>query len=169
MPRSIEFSSMIVSDHIVMAKLVASKTNPPLGALITAEAVSSKVKVTTSWGQETSFTSPAAGASSTSSGIARWVRILNSLCLSKCCLLSPMDQVSWPCPISEKTIVISTYHQMFGEAEWFTVWIRFCAGEDWGGSLAHLQSGTSLLSLWTPGVSHLPWLCPPACNIPGKY
>ena len=71
MPRSTEFSSMIVSDNIVMAKLVASKTNPPLGALITAEAVSSKVKVTTSWGQETSFTSPAAGASSTSSGIAR--------------------------------------------------------------------------------------------------
>ena len=54
-----------------MSKLVASKTNPPLGALMTASALTSKTPVTVSWSKETSLTSQGAVSSTTSPGIAR--------------------------------------------------------------------------------------------------
>ena len=54
-----------------MPNFVASKAKVPLGALITAEALKSKVKVTVSWGQETSFTADGTVVASTSSGVAR--------------------------------------------------------------------------------------------------
>ena len=56
-----------------MSKLVSSKSNPPLGALITANALSSKTPVALSWGQETSFTADGAVIAANSSGISRYV------------------------------------------------------------------------------------------------
>ena len=56
-----------------MSKLVSSKSNPPLGALITANALSTKTPVAFSWGQETSFTADGAVIAANSSGISRYV------------------------------------------------------------------------------------------------
>ena len=56
-----------------MSKLVSSKSNPPLGAMMTANALSSKTPVSLSWGQETSFTSDGAVIAANSSGISRYV------------------------------------------------------------------------------------------------
>ena len=61
-------------DIFRMSKFVASKANAPLGALITAEALSPKTSVSVSWGQETCFTSTQGSVlSTTSSGTARCV------------------------------------------------------------------------------------------------
>ena len=54
-----------------MSTLVASKGSPPLGAMLTASALSSKTPVTVTWGQETCFTSQGVTAATTSSGTAR--------------------------------------------------------------------------------------------------
>jgi len=55
-----------------MTKLVASKTCPPIGAMITAKAVSDKVSVATSWGQDTSLlTADGSVGATTSGGSAR--------------------------------------------------------------------------------------------------
>ena len=56
-----------------MSKLVSSKSNPPLGAMMTANALSSKTPVSLSWGQETCFTSDGAVVAANSSGISRYV------------------------------------------------------------------------------------------------
>ena len=56
-----------------MSTLVASKGSPPLGAMLTASALSSKTPVTVTWGQETCFTSQGVTAATTSSGTARLV------------------------------------------------------------------------------------------------
>jgi len=64
-----------------MPKLIASKSSPPLGALISTQAVSSKLKVEVTWGNETSLTlqSGALGAT-TSPGISRCLaRLVTSL------------------------------------------------------------------------------------------
>ena len=55
-----------------MSKLVASKSSPPLGALITAKAVSNKLSVAVSWGQDTCFsTENGSIGATTSAGAAR--------------------------------------------------------------------------------------------------
>jgi len=55
-----------------MTKLVASKTSPPIGALVTSKAVSGKVSVTISWGQDTCFTTEGGSiGATTSAGTSR--------------------------------------------------------------------------------------------------
>ena len=51
----ISFSFPVFAER-AMPKLVASKTCPPVGALVTARAVSGQVAVEVSWGQATSLT-----------------------------------------------------------------------------------------------------------------
>ena len=50
----ISFSSPVFSER-AMPKLVGSKTCPPVGALVSARAVSSQVSVEVTWGQATSL------------------------------------------------------------------------------------------------------------------
>ena len=59
-----------------MTELVASKTSAPLGAVITAQAVTGKTAVRVSWGQETSFTHSGETQATTSANTSRY-------CLSK--------------------------------------------------------------------------------------
>jgi len=55
-----------------MTKLVASKTCPPIGAMITAKAVSDKVSIAITWGQDTYFsTAEGSTGATTSAGSAR--------------------------------------------------------------------------------------------------
>ena len=55
-----------------MTKLVACKTSPPIGALVTAKAVSGKLSVGISWGQDTCFTVEGGSiGATTSAGTAR--------------------------------------------------------------------------------------------------
>ena len=55
-----------------MTKLVASKTSAPIGALVTSKAVSGKVSVTISWGQDTCFTTEGGSiGATTSAGTSR--------------------------------------------------------------------------------------------------
>lgn len=55
-----------------MTKLVASKTGPPIGALLTAKAVEATLKMSISWADETAFTAGDGTVGPTSSvGIAR--------------------------------------------------------------------------------------------------
>jgi len=55
-----------------MTKLVASKTTPPIGALITGTALSGKVSVAVSWGQDTCFSTEGGSiGATTSAGTSR--------------------------------------------------------------------------------------------------
>ena len=54
-----------------MPDLIASKSSAPLGALITAQAVTGKTPVKVSWGQETSFTHNGETQATTSANTCR--------------------------------------------------------------------------------------------------
>ena len=51
---------------------MASKTSAPLGAVITAQAVTGKTAVKVSWGQETSFTHSGETQATTSANTSRY-------------------------------------------------------------------------------------------------
>jgi len=75
-----------------MTKLVASKTSPPIGALVTAKAVSGKLSVAISWGQDTAFTTEGGSIGATTSAAT-------SRCLAR------LSQSLYGCGILEQTEV----------------------------------------------------------------
>ena len=77
----------------MIKKLVASKTSPPIRALVTAMVVSGKLSVTTSWGQYTHNTTEreSIGATTTSAPVDIW-----PASPSPCMAAPPWSRLRWP-------------------------------------------------------------------------
>ena len=130
-----------------MSTLVASKGSPPLGAMLTASALSSKTPVTVTWGQETCFTSQGVTAATTSSGTARLV-----LTSCKNDMLTGILHVALQVSCTAVQLFVRLHHPR----------------EDRGGPLAHLQPGPALLPGRARQVRVLPGLRAAARHLPGR-